>query len=154
MESFSTNVPIVREDLLKAFCRLFYLQFVLQVISEKTLYSKGFTSNLRDIFPWNNRNYDSYRFSYKFGFIPFFSFLPNLKQESESQQVAGLVTRNIYVFLFIASCALPQRDFYKGILLHVIPVRIIVPWSYRISLIQASLFNLSSADSLFPWQCL
>ena len=49
-ESFSTNVSIVGEDLLRARYRLFYLQFYLQVISEKTLCSKGFISNLRDIF--------------------------------------------------------------------------------------------------------
>ena len=133
-------------------CFIYSLCFKLSV--KKHCIAKVLLAIWEIFFHENNRNYDSYRFSYKFGFIPFFSFLPNLKQESESQQVAGLVTRNIYVFLFIASCALPQRDFYKGILLHVIPVRIIVPCSYRISLIQASLFNLSSADSLFPWQCL
>ena len=36
-ESFSTNVSIVGEDLLRAFYRLFYYNFVIQVISEKTL---------------------------------------------------------------------------------------------------------------------
>ena len=46
----------------------------------------------------NNRNYDSYRFSYKFTFILFLSFLANQKQESGFQQVGGLVTRNISVF--------------------------------------------------------
>ena len=43
------NVPIGNEDLLSAFYRLFYLQFGIQVISEKILSSKGFTCNLRDI---------------------------------------------------------------------------------------------------------
>ena len=47
-ESFSTNVSIAGEDLLRVFYRLFYLQFCDS--SEKTLCSKGFTSNLRDIF--------------------------------------------------------------------------------------------------------
>ena len=49
-ESFSTNVPIVCEDLLRAFYNFFIYSFVVQVISEKTLRSKDFTSNLRDIF--------------------------------------------------------------------------------------------------------
>ena len=40
----------VCSDLLRAIYRLFYLQFCDQVISEKTLCCKGFTSILRDIF--------------------------------------------------------------------------------------------------------
>ena len=49
-KSFSTNVPIVGEDLLRAFYRLFYLQFCDSIDQWKTLYREGFTSNLRDIF--------------------------------------------------------------------------------------------------------
>ena len=50
-ESFSNNVPIVGKDfLLKGFYRLFYLQFCGSSDQWKTLYSKGFTSNLKDIF--------------------------------------------------------------------------------------------------------
>ena len=57
----------------------------------------------------NNCNYNSYRFSYKFAFILFLSFLTNPKQESGFQQVGGPVTRNISVFyslflIFIVSC--------------------------------------------------
>ena len=44
----------------------------------------------------------------KFVFILFLPFLANKKQESGLQQVHGLVTRNISVFLFIASRALLQ----------------------------------------------
>ena len=76
----------------------FIYSFVIQVIREKTLCRKGFTSNLRDILQENNRNYNSYRFIYKFAFILFLSFLTNQKQESGFQQVGGLVTRNISVF--------------------------------------------------------
>ena len=71
------------------------------MISEKALCSKGFTSNLRDIFTWKYsyiRYYDSYKFSYKFAFILFLSFVNNQKQESCFQQVGGLVTRNIFCF--------------------------------------------------------
>ena len=46
----------------------------------------------------NNRNYISYRLSYKFAFIIFLSFLTNQKQELGFQQVGSLVTRNIYAF--------------------------------------------------------
>ena len=47
---FLTNVCIVEEDFQMEFCSLFYLQFLIQVISEKTLCSKGFAGNLRGIF--------------------------------------------------------------------------------------------------------
>ena len=62
----------------------------------------------------------------------FLSFLTNQKQESGSQQVGGLVTKNISVFCLLRVAqyfkTMPNSiDFYKGIFLHVIPVRIIVP---------------------------
>ena len=80
----------------------------------------------------NNRNYNSYRFDYKFVFILFLPFLTNQKQESGFQQVGGLVTRNISAFsaqrVALYFKAIPNSiDFYKGIFLHVVPVRIIVP---------------------------
>ena len=55
----------------------------IQVMSEKTLPSKSFTSNLRDIFTW------------KLTFLSFFS--PFLQTKSKIQ-VLGLVIRNISVF--------------------------------------------------------
>ena len=45
-ETFSPNVPIVGEDLL----RVCFYSLVIQVISDKTLCNKGLTSNLKDIF--------------------------------------------------------------------------------------------------------
>ena len=58
----------------------------------------------------NNRNYNSCKFSYKFTFVPFLSFLRNEKHDSSFHQVGGLVTRNIsfFFFLFIACHALFQ----------------------------------------------
>ena len=80
----------------------------------------------------NNRKYNSYRFSCKFAFILFLSFLTNQKKESGFHQVGDMVKRNIcalcleQVVLYFK--AIPNSiEFYKGILLHVIPVRIIVP---------------------------
>ena len=80
----------------------------------------------------NNRNYNSYKFSYKFAFILFFSFLTNQKQESGFQQVGGLVTRNIPCFCLqqaaiYLKATLNSIDFYKGIFLNIIPACIIVP---------------------------
>ena len=46
----------------------------------------------------SNRNYNPYKFSYKFAFIPLLSFRRNQKQESKVHQVCGLVTRNTSVF--------------------------------------------------------
>ena len=46
----------------------------------------------------NNCNYNSYKFSYKFTFIPLLYFHRNQKQESNFQQVGGLVTRNSFAF--------------------------------------------------------
>ena len=60
-------------------------------------------------------------------------FLKTKKQESGFQQVRGLVTRTISGFclwrvaLFFKVMA-NSIDFYERILLHLIPVRIIVPW--------------------------
>ena len=56
----------------------------------------------------NKWNYDSYKFSFKFAFVPFSFFSRNQKQESNFQKVGGLVTTNI-CFLFIESKALFQR---------------------------------------------
>ena len=106
LESFSTNEPIVGVDLLRAFHRLFYLQFcdtsdhcvanVLLTIWEIFLHQ-------------NNPNYNSYRFSYKFAFIPFLSFLTNQKQESGFQLLSWWSGNEKYFcFLFIASRVLLQ----------------------------------------------
>ena len=109
----------------------FIYNFVIQVISEKQCLAKILLA-IWDIFlNENNRNYNSYRFSYKFAFILFFSFLTNQKQESGFQQVGGLVTTNISVFCLqrvaLYFKAMPNSiGFYKGIFLHVISVRIIV----------------------------
>ena len=95
-EIFSTDVSIVDKNLRRAFYRLFYSQFKWSV--KKRCVAKVLLV-IREIFLHeNNRNYNSYRFSYKFAFILFLSFLTNQKQESGFQQVDGLVTRNFSFF--------------------------------------------------------
>ena len=126
---------------------------MVQVISENTLCSKGFTSIWETFLDKNNRNYDSYKFSYKFAFILFLSFLTNQKQGYGLQQVGGLVMRNISVFCWVALYfkAIPNSiDFYKGVFLHVIPVRIIVS-GYHKSLHKSLVYHLLC---LFCWQIL
>ena len=73
----------------------------------------------------SNRNYNSYKLCYKFAFILFFSFLTNQKQESGFQQVVG-ASGLLRVALYFKAIPI-SIDFYEGIFLHVIPVRIIVP---------------------------
>ena len=91
-----------------AFYRLFYLQFCDSSDQwKKHCVAKVLLAIWEIFLHENNRNYDSYRFSYKsvfihffffFFFFFFFSFLTNQKQESGFQQVGALVTRNISVF--------------------------------------------------------
>ena len=46
----------------------------------------------------NNRNYNSYRFCYKLVFILFLSFFINQIQNSDFQQVSGLVSGYVSAF--------------------------------------------------------
>ena len=55
------------------------------------------------------RNHNSYKFSHKFPFIPSLYFHRSQKQESNFQQFGDPVTRNVSVFLFLASRPLLQR---------------------------------------------
>ena len=88
----------------------------------------------------NNHNCNSYRCGDKFAFMLFLPFLKNQKEESGFQQVGGLETRNISVFCLkrvalyfkpCRICAPLQIMPSKVIFLHVITLRIIVPWFYQ-----------------------
>ena len=52
LENFLINVSIVSKNLLRAFYRLFYLQFCDSSNRWKTLCSKDFTGYSRDNFAW------------------------------------------------------------------------------------------------------
>ena len=106
-ESFSSNVPIIGKNLLRAFYNLFYFLFfditwsvkkhcVVKVLP--AIWEISDTKMIVTIIPSN---------SYKFPFIFFLLLLINQKQESVFQQVGALVKRNISVF-FIVSRALLQ----------------------------------------------
>ena len=51
----------------------------------------------------NNRNYNFYKFSYKFDLILVLSFHRNHKQQGKFQQAGDLVTRNISAFVYSES---------------------------------------------------
>ena len=72
--------------------------FKSQVISEKHCVAKVLQWVWEILLYENKRNYNSYKFSWKFAFIPFLSFRRNQKQESNFQQVEGLITRKIPCF--------------------------------------------------------
>ena len=68
----------------------------------------------------------------KFAIILFFPFLRNQKKESSLQQVGSLVTRNISAFYLnrvapYFGAMFKSKECFKGIFLHVILFRIIVP---------------------------
>ena len=62
---------------------------MFEVINEKTLYSKDFTSS--------SRYTKSYKFSHRFALVAFLAFRKNQKQESNLQEIDCLVTKNISV---------------------------------------------------------
>ena len=109
--------------------RLFYLSFKWSV---KSSVAKILLAIWEMLLLENSCHCNSYRFIYKSAFILFFSFLADQKEESGFQQVGGMTARNILFFVYIKSCSTSKScrtiDFYRGIFLHVIPVRIIVPW--------------------------
>ena len=95
-QSFLTNVPIVGEDLLRAFLQIvLFTVFLLQAVSEKALCTKDFTSNLIFLHE-NNCNYNSCRFSNNFAFILVFPLLQTKTRTRFS--AGGLVSRNISDF--------------------------------------------------------
>ena len=97
-ESFSINVSMADEDILWTFYRLFYLQFCNSSDKWKSKFIAKVLLAIWVMFLHeNSRNYNSYRFSQKICFYPLFVF-KNQKQESDFQQVGGLVTGNISVF--------------------------------------------------------
>ena len=99
----------------------FIYSFVNQVICEKTLSSKGFTSNFKDILNENNLTIIPTDLVTNSLWFLFLSFLTNQKQESGFQQVGGLVTRNISVFCLLQVALYLKAmsnsiDFYKSFL--------------------------------------
>ena len=110
LESSLTNVHIVAEDLLRAFEKLFFFYgFVFQVISKKTLCSKDFTRNSRDILYENIRNYNSYKFSAKICFYTLFVLSQKLKTRTKFSASWWSGSEKYFCFLCIASRTLLQR---------------------------------------------
>ena len=69
------------------------------------LCSKDFTISETLLYE-NNYNYSSYKFIYKFAFIPHLFFCRNQKLELSFQQIGSLVAKNIFVCFVMASDAL------------------------------------------------
>ena len=124
---------IVGEDLLRAFYKFFmFTVFCFKWSVKKHCVAKILQGIWRRFLYENNRNFNSYKSSHKFNFISFLSFHKNQKQESNFQQVGGLVTSNILLFVdsesrYTSKVCRDSIDFYEIIFLNVIPLRIIVP---------------------------
>ena len=97
-ESFSTNAPIVGEDLLSVLEFFLFTVLWFEGSVKKHCVAKVSLAIWEMFLHENNSNYNSYRFSYKFTFIQILSFFINQKKESGFQQVDGLLMKNIYVF--------------------------------------------------------
>ena len=89
---------IISDDLLWDFYKFFWLQSCVQVISEKTYCSKILFAIWKACLYQNDLNRNSYRTGNEPRIIPSFSFIQNQKQESNFQQVGGLVTRLTFQF--------------------------------------------------------
>lgn len=87
----------------------FIYDFVFQVISDRALCSKDFTSCLRDILDENNCNFNFSKWRYKLGFIPFVSFHMNQKQETIFYKVCGLTTKKVIAFAYSESHSTSKR---------------------------------------------
>ena len=100
MESSSANVHIVGKICLGRSKICFFSTVLRLEWSVKKHYVTKISQGIRERFLYgNNRNYNSYKFSYKFAFTSSLSFRRNQKQESNFEQVGDLVTRNISGFL-------------------------------------------------------
>ena len=122
---------IVGEDLLRVLYKFYLPFFVSSDQCKKHCLAKILQKFWQKLLYEDNRNYNFYKFSYKFTFIRFLSFHRN--QESNFQQVGRLVTTNRFAF-YLQQVALYFKGMsnsivvYKRIFSNVIPVRIIVPW--------------------------
>ena len=132
-------MALVLKDLLRAFYRLFYFHFWDSSDQIKSTVQQMFYQQFEIFLHGNNRNYNCNRFSHKFDFILFFvlSYKPKTRIRFSAIQWSGnekflLVTFGNFFYLQQVALyfnAMPNSiDFYKGIFLHAIQVRIIVPW--------------------------
>ena len=107
-KNFSTNVPTVGEDLLRAFYRLFSLQFCDSSDQWKKKLAKVLLLIWEIFLHENNRNCNFYRFTYKFTFVLFLPFLTNQKTRIRFLASWWFGNKKYFCFLFIASHALLQ----------------------------------------------
>ena len=98
----------------------------IQVVSEKTLRSKGFLAIWKTISYINNCIYNSNKISQKSAFISFLTFCRSQKEEANFQNVGGLVTKNhagfsYYSFMVIVSGLFcPFLPFFSSLLFKLI----------------------------------
>ena len=96
------NLKVIKNTLLSKSANTespcFIYCFKSQVISAKHCVAKVLQWVWEIFLYENKRNYNSYKFSWKFAFTLSLSLCRNQKQESNFQQVEGLITSNILCF--------------------------------------------------------
>ena len=107
LESSSTNVHIVGEDLPRVFYKLFSFRFCVSS-DHLTKMQERFYKKSESILHKKDRNYNSYQSGYKFTFISFCSFIET-KTRIKFQQVGDLVARNSFPF-----CLQRVALYFKG----------------------------------------
>ena len=110
MESFSNNLHIVSENLLRVFDKLFCLRFYVSSKSGKEHCVAKILQGIWQIFLYeNNCNCKFCKFSYKFAFILFFCSFEEIKNNNQSFTKLVAWQREIFLFFFIANRVLLQR---------------------------------------------
>ena len=98
-------ISLVANSILSLFCPFIGTKNKNQIFSKLVVWQREivllFVQSTNQFLYENDLNFNSYKFSCKFNFIPFLSFHRNQKQESNFQQVGGLATRNSFTFCLV-----------------------------------------------------
>ena len=98
LESSSTNVHIVCEDLLRVFYKLFCLRSCDSSDQWKTLVAKILQGAWEKFLYENNHTHNSYKVSFILLLFSFRPFAETKNKDQNFQQDGNPVTRNIYIF--------------------------------------------------------
>ena len=117
VESSLTNVPTVGEDLLRAFCKLFYLWFFISSDQWKnTVQQRFYVLFERHFYMKINCNFNAYRFSCQLVAFSLLFFHMEQKWRSIFKEVGGLVTKNVFVFLKASRAQLQRHTEFNRLL--------------------------------------
>ena len=117
VESSLTNVPTVGEDLLRAFCKLFYLWFFVSSDQWKnTVQQRFYVLFERHFYMKINCNFNAYRFSCQLVAFSLLVFHMEQKWRSIFKEAGGLVTKIVFVFLKASRAQLQRHTEFNRLL--------------------------------------